>query len=125
MNLTDLMHARYAEGGRGPDAYDCFGFFCELCRRRGQTVPDEITPAGVQACEAAILGAISGGWVRLARPAPGCAVALRIGRYVTHLGMVLEDGVSFLHMSDNAGPCLARIDDLRWKRRIEGFYAQR
>jgi hypothetical protein len=124
MRIDDLFGARFADGGRGPDEYDCFGLFEELCRRRGETVAPESNPVGERAKAAAIAAAIERGeWVRLAAPEPGCAVAFRIiPPFVSHIGMVLDCGSRFIHIRQGPNVTVERLDSLRWKHLIAGFY---
>lgn len=118
------MAARYEEGGRGPEAYDCFGLFAELCRRRGLAIPDHPSPADLSRREAEIMSAASADWIRLDAPEAGCAVVLRIGPWMSHIGMVLAGG-KFIHASKCSGVTVAKLDDVRWAKRIAGFYLYR
>lgn len=120
-NLGDLVFADYARGGRGDGRYDCFGLFAEICRRRGVAVPAHPTPEDLAAREAAILDGAAR-WVPLERPEPWCAVAFRIGPFVAHMGVVLDDGVHFLHAGRKIGISRDRLDNPRWARRIAGYY---
>ena len=115
------MAARYEEGGRGPDAYDCFGLFAELCRRRGMPIPDHPTPAELPDRDRDIKAAIDVEWLPLEAPEVGCAVVLRKGPWMSHIGMVL-DGGKFIHASGTVGITIARLDDIRFVQRIAGFY---
>lgn len=124
ISILDLMSARYQEGGRGPDTYDCFGLFAELCRRSGLEIPDHPTPADLQQRQSDIMVEAAAQWDRLDTPEPGCAVVLRIGPWMSHIGMVLEGG-RFIHASKRAGICVARLDDAMWRARIAGFYRYR
>lgn len=124
IRIDDLMSARYEEGGRGPDAYDCFGLFAELCRRRGLTIPDHPSPRDLAQRQSDIRAEAAEAWTELDAPEVGCAVAIRIGPYVSHIGMVL-DGGRFIHANHRTGVTVARLDDLQWRERIAGFYCYR
>lgn len=124
MEIADLMAARYEEGGRGQEAYDCFGLFAELCRRRGLAIPEHPTARDLAQRQSDILSAISAEWMELDTPEVGCAVAIRIGPYVSHVGMVI-DGGRFIHANRRTGVTVARLDDLQWRERIAGFYRYR
>jgi len=124
MMLDDLFSARFADGGRGPDEYDCFGLFEELCRRRGTPISPETTPTQVQAKDAAIQSAIGRGeWQRLETPEPGCAVVfVVVPPFATHMGMVLDDGLTFIHIRKGSNVSVERLASSRWCQRIAGFY---
>lgn len=122
--IDDLMSARYQEGARGPDAYDCFGLFAELCRRRGLAIPDHPSAHDLAQRQADIQSAAAAEWTALDAPETGCAVAIRIGPYVSHIGMVIEGG-RFIHANIRTGITVARLDDLQWRERIAGFYRYR
>lgn len=121
MDIADLMSARYEEGGRGPDTFDCFGLFAELCRRRGMAIPDHPTSADFRQRQCDIQIEAAAQWIELDTPEVGCAVVLRIGPWMSHIGMVLEGG-KFIHASKCSGITVARLDDVMWTQRIAGFY---
>ena len=53
---------------------------------------------------------------------PRAAVAFRVGPYVAHMGVVLEDGEHFLHAARKVGVSRERLDNPRWAQRIAGYY---
>lgn len=122
---ADLIGKPYAHGGRGPEAYDCFGLFAELCRRRGLALPPEPNPPTREGEAAAIQAAIARDrWRRLDAPEPGCAVVFRIvPPYVTHIGMVLDDRMRFVHVRQGTDVTIERLSGPLWASRIAGFYA--
>lgn len=121
IRIDDLMSARYEEGGRGSDTFDCFGLFAELCRRRGLAIPDHPTPADLHQRQSDIMIAAAAEWNRLEAPEIGCAVVLRIGPWMSHIGMVLAEN-KFIHASKHSGITVVHLDDVQWVERIAGFY---
>jgi cell wall-associated NlpC family hydrolase len=119
--FLDLMSARYEEGGRGPDKYDCFGLFAELCRRNGMEIPEHPSPSDLRQRQSDIQIEAAAHWHRLNEPEVGCAVVIRIGPWMSHIGMVLEGG-KFIHANTRTGVTVASLDDLQWRQRIAGFY---
>lgn len=119
--VADLFLARYERGGRGPATFDCFGLFAEVCRRRGIELPTHPSPDDLRLREAAILDEAAH-WVALESPQPWCAVAFRIGPFVSHLGVVLADGLHFMHASRRVGIATDRLDSPLWAKRIAGYY---
>lgn len=122
VNLSDLFAARYESGGRGPEAFDCFGLFSEVCRRRGITVPEHQTPEAMAARADLIAAGRAADWIEIDKPEPYCAVALRIGPFVAHMGVVLDDCRHFLHACEGTGISVELLTSPRWEKRIAGFY---
>lgn len=120
-NLTDLFLADYREGGRGDGTYDCFGLFAEVQRRAGVEVRAYITPEDWATRESEILDGAQQ-WVKLEQPAPWCAVVFRVGPFVAHMGVVLEDCQHFIHADKRIGITQSRLDNPRWSKRIAGYY---
>jgi hypothetical protein len=124
MKIDDLIGKPFQDGARGPDSFDCFGLFEELCRRRGITLPAEPNPEGVEAKNSAISVALGREWKKLSGPVPGCGVAFRIvPPFVTHIGMVLDCGTRFIHTREGVNVAIERLDSVAWRNRIAGFYS--
>lgn len=121
IDLSDLFFATYEENGRGNGLFDCFGLFSEICRRRGIELPPHPTPESLEDRQAAILAGAKD-WKRLEAPEPWCGVAIRVGRYVAHMGVVLWDGTHFIHANKKSGVTRSRLDEPAWAKRIYGYY---
>lgn len=119
---VDLIGKQFAYGGRGPDEYDCYGLCMEVCRRRGILLPD----FGTSPSSPAIHGMIQRGkerFVRLDRPEPFCLVTFMIkAPYTSHVGVVLDDRVRFIHIFRKTRVCVERLDMPQWSWRTTGFY---
>lgn len=124
MKIDDLFAAVFKDGGRGPREYDCFGLFEELCRRRGMELPPEENPLGEAEKSLAIAAAIERGeWEKLDGPEAGCGVAFCVAPpFVSHIGMVLDDASTFIHIRRGSNVSVERLDSPRWAQRIVGFY---
>jgi cell wall-associated NlpC family hydrolase len=125
MKIDDLIGKPYVANGRGPEGYDCFGLFAELCHRRGVFIAVVDSPETVEDRSSTIQAAIARGeWKRLAEPQPGCAILMRIvGPFVSHIGMVLDCNTRFIHAREGANVAIERLDSILWRSRIAGFYA--
>ncbi len=121
MIINDLLSARYELGGRGPNSYDCLGLFMELCKRRGVDIKAD-SPKKEADRQTAIFEESERNWLKLDQPESGCAVAIRIGPWVSHLGMVMDDVNYFIHADEGTGVSVERLDTMRWSKRIAGFY---
>ena len=62
-------------------------------------------------------------FIRLDKPEKYCLVTLKIKPpYVSHVGVILEDCNSFLHISKNSKSVIERLSDRFWTKRIDGFW---
>ncbi|WP_298434601.1 NlpC/P60 family protein [Geobacter sp.] len=121
VDCTDLLGRPFAYGGRGPDAYDCYGLAMEVCRRAGIDLPEWRS-----VCEPVLIqdGFEAGKefFEELAGPQPFCIVLLMVRPpYVSHCGVML-DGGRFIHIMERTRVTIERIDGLAWRRRVRGFY---
>jgi cell wall-associated NlpC family hydrolase len=128
MRVTDLIGVPFADGGRGPDGYDCWGLVCEVFRRGGIELQD------YRECNLScydsngffdIFRKEMSRWVRhevADIPVPA-VVAIRFNHpvFVNHVGVYVGDE-KFLHTREKTGVCVERIDTPYWRHRIEGFY---
>lgn len=100
MNINDFVGIPYREGGRGPDAYDCYGLIMAVFRAaRGVELPDWYqaapgTPAASRAISAALAGEVAGGRTVLVETPADLDIAI-VGKVscAHHVGVFLEEGV--------------------------------
>ena len=121
IDVSDLVGKPFAEFGRGPQSYDCYGLVLEVSRRLGRPFPD------YGSLPAASEGAIRrieerrGELLPVAAPEVGDVVLMSVaapGR-PDHLGIVTEPGW-FLHALPRRGACLSRLS--LWEPFILGIY---
>lgn len=121
IDVSDLVGKPFAEFGRGPEAFDCYGLVIEVSRRLGRPFPDYGSlPAASEACIRRIEER-SGELSPVASPEVGDVVLMGVaapGR-PDHLGVVTEPGW-FLHTLPSRGACLSRLS--LWEQFILGVY---
>lgn len=89
IDVSDLVGKPFVMGGRGPEAYDCWGVARECYRRwHGVTPPDQVS--GNSAHNTALIERQAAQWLRLARTEPGSVVVFRTMGFGGHLGFVLS-----------------------------------
>ena len=122
---SEVIGRLWVAGGRGPDAFDCWGLVVWVQGRHyGRTLP--AIPAENLRSIVANFGRHPERrrWQRVAAPADGDGVLLRQARYSVHAGVWLAcDGGGVLHCVQGAGVVFQKPRDLiaaGW--RIEGFY---
>lgn len=83
-------------GGRGADAYDCWGLVIRVYELLGRPVPRSLTwtsrtPDGVM--QEVLEELKTTHWEKTLTPAPGDVLALRVGQQVQHVGVVTPFGI--------------------------------
>lgn len=110
----------YAPVGRGP-AYDCLGLFATITRaRRGISIVDPACGvSGLRRARTMLLR----NWSDIGGDTPieGDAAVFRIAGAAFHVGYMI-DARHMLHIEDEAGSQVERIDGLTWSPRKEGIY---
>jgi len=120
--FADLIGKPWAEGGRGPDAYDCVGLVLEVAKRLGKQLPDYVSNEATLHAELAAGGDSLADLPRMIHPNVGDVVLLRMGVNEHHLG-VMVDSCRMLHASRNCAAIIERVNSPLWQRRVMGYYA--
>lgn len=126
VDVSDLVGKPFAEFGRGPDAFDCYGLVLEVSRRLGRPFPDygSLPSASEGAIRRIEERRDEGAFAPASTPAVGDVVLMALsapGR-PDHLGIVTEPGW-FLHALPKRGACLSRL--ALWAPFILGVYRHR
>jgi cell wall-associated NlpC family hydrolase len=123
-DYSDLIGKPFANHGRGPDSYDCYGLAKEVFRRCGIELPEFwVSCEDATRIEETILNEKAGGrWVRLQKPQVPCLVVLRFNSdKINHVGVYVGFG-EFLHTAKKSGVHVGRIDHPYYRNVIEGYY---
>lgn len=117
-NLMSLVGVPFVYGGRGPESFDCYGLIMECASRSGIVLPD-FGFTSDQALASAMMGATMPQWA-LTPPAGSAIVLMRTGRYICHVGFMLDEDRMIHTWEHSGGVTIQRIQE--WKHRIVGFY---
>lgn len=123
MTFDDLLGKPFAlDGDNG--GYNCYTLSQEVLKRADI---GELPPRKAIECLADRHRAIRDGqledYTELDKPEPFCIVTFSIRKpYVTHMGVVLQDCKSFIHVMRKRCVCIEKLDDKIWKRKIDGYY---
>lgn len=130
LNYTDLIGVPFANRGRDvKTGLDCYGLVKEVYKRFGHDIPEYTADYDdVKKVNELITGktSIKSNWKKVnidVMPVP-CLLAIRFGvppGVVNHTGVYIGDG-KFIHIRENIGVCVDRINSPAWKRQIEGCY---
>jgi hypothetical protein len=119
---ADLVGKHYADGARGPEAYDCLGLAIEIQRRRGFTVPDFISSEAELHAQLASGGFLDG-CEKLEAAEYGCVALIRNSNRTHHLGTMITKHRMIHTTAHTGGAVIESILGPLWNRRILGFYA--
>ncbi len=123
--FTDLLGKPFANGGRGPEEYDCYGLATEVFNRFSINLPDfRISCEDASGINSTIDDERKR-WERCDTPETPSIVVMRFNsRFYNHVGVYIGKG-KFIHTAKKIGVRIENISELYWKHRIEGFYKPR
>ncbi len=116
----DLIGKDFKYMARGPEEFDCLGLMYEMYKRLDMPMPEQISVIDKRLRQAAFEEGKSM-FETVEFPRPGVIVGFRIGGLLNHVGMMLND-LKFIHIQQNKRVCIEKINDLKWGKRVEGFY---
>lgn len=121
--FDDLIDKPFKDGGRGPEAYDCFGLHKEIKRRAGLPCPEyDICAFAVRSIDELIQAEARNRWQRLPGPELYALMVIKndpvyAGHVATYMG-----GGRFIHITRGINVSWGRINDPAWRLRIVGYY---
>lgn len=130
IDYSDLIGVSFQYGGRGPDAFDCYGLVKECLQRNGVEIPDYRSPSVLKEV-ADLVAAEKYRWRKIAVkqgseiiPAnvltPGRVLEIRVNGLACHVGFIHRPR-AFLHTwEDSGGVVQNQLSD--WRDRILGVY---
>ncbi len=117
----------FADKGRDRNGIDCWGLVREVLREQfGKILPslsfdydsadDESGVNDLICMQRPLIKA-----QRVEEPRPGDLVLLRLRGLLCHVGVYIGDGC-MLHVRKGTATVVDRLDSIRWRRRVEGYY---
>ncbi len=129
MTVEHFLLTRYAEGGRGPKDYDCYGLVRDA---RVALYGARLLPECADA-RPGLIPVITREVARVARehhmndvpPAPGHVATAWHGRVCVHVGLVVDvnGGLRILETDKPTGPCLTRVEQFEARYSRVVYYA--
>lgn len=118
--VDDLVGLPYQRGGRGPDAYDCYGLCLVVAQRAGIVIPEIPTPT-TNRDRNDLFASTREIWTKLSKPEPFCMAVFKIKRN-WHAGVVLPDLQRFIHVMAGIRVTVSQLNNFRWRQRFDGYY---
>jgi len=127
--FNDLIGKPFLDNGKGPDGYDCYGLCQEVYKRLGIVLPEfDYTFSNHASSETAEaidfkIEENKNRFEVIEKPEPYCIVTFCIvPPFISHIGIVLDDCIKFIHVSRMNAVVIDRLNSIRWKGRIRGYY---
>lgn len=117
----------FAEKGRGPDGYDCWGLARGVLIDRFGVVDLPDYGRSYAHCNdretvaRTFEAGVRDGWREVCTPRPGDVIILRLAGRPWHCGIIVA-GHWMMHAQVGAGVVLERWTRDLWRNRVEGFY---
>ena len=118
--LNNLVGSKYVENGRGTDGYDCYGLVLRLGELYNVPLPFPVYGSDYHSRND-VANDYRHSFEKVDFPVFGDIIAIRIGKYVTHVGWMI-DNYRFLHTTEKTGTVITRVDSPKYANRIEGYY---
>ena len=117
---SDLLGKEFRYGGRGPSDFDCLGLIYEIMKRQGTIMPEQESIIDRHLRGSALEYGKSM-FTRIKEPIPGSLVAFNVAGFVGHVATII-DKTKFIHIERNKRVCIEKLRDIKWTKRVEGFY---
>jgi cell wall-associated NlpC family hydrolase len=120
--IVDLIGKEFKDGGRGPEQFDCWGLVSEVFYRFGIEIPDYKISCEAKSEINGQINAERKKWERCTGelPVPALVVVMENG-ICNHTGVYIGNG-QFIHAREHSGVAIESLDNIVWKKRIEGVY---
>lgn len=120
---TPWLGKRYVREGRGPEAYDCLGFFMAVQRAEfGRAVDYGLVAEGPEEVVARQVHFADGeDWQEISEARLGCALLFRRGRGF-HIGVALDDQRVLHCANEQQGSVIEPFRTRKWGGRLDGIY---
>jgi cell wall-associated NlpC family hydrolase len=125
--IDRLVGVPYVEHGRDYEGSDCWGlvylFYRDILQAPIPSYSAEMHERGMtcRAFAPLIASEVEAHWQEVAEPSHGAVALMRNGRHPTHVGVML-DKRRLLHTEGPGPSCIERIDGMRLRSRLAGFY---
>ena len=118
---SKLLNVPYKKNGRDFTGLDCLGLVLLVNKDKGIDMPDYVTPDKDSFIYQMFMG-IKPRLEKLGQPEADCILVFKMRHYYFHIGIILEDCETFLHILENRNVCKEKLNHIAWRNRIEGFY---
>jgi len=123
--INYLIGIPYRNKGRDLLGADCWGllrlFYLNEIGILLPTYDDLYVDAFDKISTSAAIQDFANDWVKVDIPQYGDGIKLRLMGHPCHVGVYLGNA-EFLHTQTGHNSCIDRLDSVKWRHRIEGYY---
>ncbi len=127
--VADYIGLEFESRGRGPKKFDCWGLVRYIYYRQFNIIlpsyVDKYTDAGNEkdVSNLILMDNERLNWINIVigLEKVGDLILLRMKREPTHIGLVLTKS-TFLHIHTGIGSVVQMYNEVRWEKRVIGFY---
>lgn len=120
-----LVGVPYKSKGRDLLGADCWGLLrLFYIQEFGIVLPsydEHYTDAFDKESVTGAIHSLKNDWIEVSEPKYGDAIKLRLAGHPCHVGVYLGNN-EFLHTQNGHDSCIDRLDGIKWKNRVDGFY---
>jgi len=125
--VIDYIGIPYVDFGRDANGFDCWGLVMQIYKDKGITLKDYAyeSPEDVKNNESIYKDQyLIGDWRKESEPSEGDIIVFNIAGYPSHVGVII-DKYRFIHAHKSCGVAIEKINSVRWRNRVHGFYSHR
>lgn len=117
----DLIGVEFCYGGRTKEeGLDCLGLCYLMMKRLGIIIPEQVSVID-RHLRSTSLEIGKEMFTRIDKMEPGCIIGFRVCGILNHVAVALDDN-RFIHCQNKKRVCIEKVNDLKWSKRVEGFY---
>lgn len=123
LKLHDLLLCTFDENGTGPEQFNCWNLCREIYHRAGRELPVQNEYIkDLFHRDKVIKEFRKNMFKKINQPEFLAIVTIKLrSRCITHMGCMINK-IQFIHISRQFGVSITRLDDRKWKNKIEGLY---
>ena len=121
--IESFIGKEFEYRANGPDKFDCWTLTAAYLASNGINMPSQDSIVDVTLRHLKIGQVAQKYFIKIEKPEPFAIVLFKLKPpMVTHMGVVLEDSIRFLHIMTKRRSTVERLDNRVWSNRIEGYY---
>ena len=120
--VSKYIGLEYGDACWGPTHFDCWGLIAHVYKQELDIdLLTDMPKYGDRRSKVRRLHKHLHKWLKTTTPEIGDGILFLIGGKLPHCGIYIGNGM-MLHSIEGVSSCIQRLDDAKWKPRLEGYY---